>query len=118
MLRANLSQNWPLVLSKICDDYNNTPLKKIGWLKPNDINTVYDSVQVKNARNKHNITSYNEPSYKLQQRSQKDYDNNINNLNINDYVYLDFKEQIFGKSFDVQVYVNSVLFIQNSNLDI
>lgn len=110
MLRGNLSQNWITLLPKICEDYNNTPLKKLGWLKPNDISSIFDSAKVRKARLEHNINNYTEPTYKEQIQNQNDYEKNVSNLKENDYVYLDFKEDIFSKSFDVQV-----IFFHNSN---
>lgn len=103
MLRGNLSKNWVDLLSKICDDYNNTPLKKLGWLKPSEINTIYDSNLVSKSRQKHNIAVYKEPSFVQQNQNQKEYEKNKRNFQVNDYVYLDFKEDLFSKSFDVQV---------------
>lgn len=103
MLRGNLSQNWLKVLLQICDDYNDTPNKKLGWLKPNDIKTTYDSAKVKEACLKHNIRKYKEPNYEEQVLNEKTYNNDKKNLKIGDFVYLDFNENVFGKSFDVQV---------------
>ena len=49
------------------------------------------------------IETYRESNFKEQLANVKNYDNTANNLKINDYVYVDFKQDIFGKSFDVQV---------------
>lgn len=103
MLRGTLSQNWVVLLPNICKDYNDTPLKKLGWLKPNDVKTIYDSSLVDKARKDHNIAYYREPTFLKQHENQKNYERNKSNLQINDYIYLDFKEDIFSKSFDVQV---------------
>lgn len=116
MLRGNLSQNWTAVLDNICDDYNETPIKKLGWLKPNDINTIYDSNKVSSERKKHNIKIYKEPNFHQQLLNEKNYNTEKNNFKIDDYVYLDFKEELFGKSFDVQVkFTFSIITSHNFN---
>jgi hypothetical protein len=52
MLRGTLNQDWPKFLSKIVNDYNNTPMKKLGWLTPNSIKSEYDSIKVEKAQKK------------------------------------------------------------------
>jgi len=37
LLGGILSHDWPFYLEKVVEDYNNTPLKKIGYLKPNHV---------------------------------------------------------------------------------
>lgn len=103
ILRSNLTQNWIDLLSKICEDYNNTPNKKLGWLKPNDINTIYDSAKVLKAKKELGIKTYHEPSYKEQNLNQKLYESNKKNIQVGTYVYVDFDEKLFDKSFDIQV---------------
>lgn len=102
MLRGTLSKNWVELLDKICLDYNNTPSKSIGWLKPNDITNVYDSVKVRKAKLAHNILPYSEPNFRDQQKNQQEFEKS-SDIKKGSYVYLDFKEELFGKSFDVQV---------------
>lgn len=103
MLRGTLNHNWVDLLPKICEDYNKTPLKKLGWLKPVDINSIFDSYKVTAARKNHSINVYKEPKYIEQVKNQKLYEKNLKNLQKGSYVYLDFNESLFGKSFDVQV---------------
>lgn len=106
MLRGTLSQNWTELLNKVCDDYNNTPNKKLGYLKPNEINTIYDSYKVRQEQRKFHIKRFSEPTFKEQRENQTEYDKKTTVLKTNDYVYLDFNENLFGKSFDVQVCVH------------
>lgn len=117
MLRGSLSQNWSTLLKKVAEDYNSTPLKKIGWLKPNDINNISDSVKVHENIKKSNISVYREPLYDQQIKNVAAYDK-ATNLKVGDYVYLDFGENIFGKSFDVQENKNDffLFFISFSHL--
>lgn len=101
ILRGNLSQDWPSVIEKVAEDHNNTPQKKLGNLKPNDINNSFDSVIVSAAK-KHVINL--DPTFKEQEKNQIKYESQSKNLQENDYVYVDFKQSLFNKSFDVQVH--------------
>ena len=105
LLRGTLSKNWVGHLEKICDDMNKTPLKRLGWLKPSDINTFRDSILVNEEKKAHNIPILKEPSFEEQQQKQKDYESSTKNkFQVHSYVLLDFKETpLFDKSFDVSV---------------
>jgi hypothetical protein len=103
LLRGSLSQDWVKYLPKVVNDYNNTPIKKLGWLKPNSIQSESDSVKVAKARAENDIKVYSEPTFQAQRENQKTYENSETNLKVNDYVYLDFDEKLFDKSFDVSV---------------
>lgn len=105
LLRGTLSKNWVGHLEQICDDFNNTPLKRLGWLKPSNINSLSDSILVNKAKKAHNIPILQEPSFQEQTKNQKDYESSRKNeLQNNSYVLLDFKETpAFDKSFDVSV---------------
>ena len=103
LLRGILSQDWVNYLPKVTESLNNTPLQKLGWLKPSSIHSESDSVRVKEAQNKHNIDVYSEPNFHIQQQNQILYEKNKKNLQINDYVYMNFEEKIFDKSFNVSV---------------
>jgi len=46
ILRNNLSQNWPKIIENVANDQNNVPLKSLGFLRPSDINSPYDSAKV------------------------------------------------------------------------
>jgi hypothetical protein len=102
LMRGVLSQNWIKYLPIVVDSLNNTPLEKLGWLKPNSISSEIDSVKVKKARENHSIKTFTEPDYKSQRKNQENYEQS-NNLKPLDFVYLDFEEKLFDKSFDVSV---------------
>lgn len=112
MLRGTLSKNWVVLLDKICIDYNNTPSKSLGFMKPNDILNIYDSAKVNKARKLHNISVYHEPNFQDQLNNQSTFEKKLSkdDIKVGSYVYLDFKEDLFGKSFDVQVF-NYITFI-------
>jgi len=107
MLRSGLSKDWIKYLPNVVNSYNSTPLKKLGFLKPNDINTEFDSVLVDAKKQQQNISSFQEPTITDQIKNQKTYEKNPNKLQVEDYVYLNFNEKLFDKSFDVQVRAES-----------
>ena len=102
-LRGTLNQNWVQVLEKIVIDMNNTPIRKLGFLKPNQINSEIDSVFVKNAKASHNIESFQDTNWKIQLENEKNYKSDSKNIQIGDYVYRDLNEKLFDKSYDVSV---------------
>jgi hypothetical protein len=103
LLRGTLSHNWPLEIQNIVTSYNDTPIKKLGWLTPNSVNSEIDSVKVDKAKLENKIEVYKEPTFEDQIKNQKQYELQRKNLQVGDYVYLDFDEKLFSKSFDVQV---------------
>jgi hypothetical protein len=103
MLRGNLTHNWVNYIKKIATDYNETPLKKLGWMKPNSIHSQFDSVLVEEAQRSAKVTPYREPDIETRKINEENYLKNSKNLQVGTYVYLDFNESLFGKSFDVQV---------------
>jgi hypothetical protein len=105
MLRGTLSQNWVNEIENVVSSYNDTPIKKLGWLKPSSIHSEIDSVRVAKAQFENKIKVYEEPKFEDQIKNQEKYEENSKNLQVGQYVYLDFNEQLFSKSFDVQVIV-------------
>ena len=100
MLRSQLSHKWVHFLPNVVDSLNNTPLKRLGWLTPNSINNEASSVFVKEAQAKNNVLPTKTPTYLEMQSGEKNYKGD---LKVNDYVYVDFDEKLFDKSFDVSV---------------
>ena len=107
-LRGTLNKNWVIVLEQIVNDMNNTPIKKLGFLKPNQINSEIDSVFVQNAQNKLNIKKYKDDNWQIQQKNDQTYKTDLSNIQTGDYVYCDLNEKIFDKSYNVSV--NSFIF--------
>jgi len=104
LLRGTLSKDWPNALKKVVTDFNNTPLKKIGFLKPNEISSKYDSKKVRDALKSQNQQLKDEPNYSELQKNQKNFSSaKGEKLHLGDYVYVNFPESKFGKSFDFQV---------------
>ena len=102
LLRGTLNQDWIKALPKVVDSFNNSPIKKLGGLKPNSINSEIDSVNVAQSRKVNNIEIYLEPTFQVQRLNQQQYENSTG-FKVNDFVYLDFDEKLFDKSFNVSV---------------
>lgn len=102
-LRGTLSKNWIEALEKIVIDMNNTPIKKLGFLRPNQINSEIDSAFVQDAQKKLNITRYKDTNWKIQLQNNKSYTSDRTNIQKGDYVYRDFDEKLFDKSYNVSV---------------
>lgn len=103
LLRSQLSQDWPRYLPIVTESLNNSPLKKLGYLKPNDISTEADTVLVQKARQVHNIEVPQLPTFEEQNKNQAIYEANKKNLQVNDFIYLSFPETAFDKSYDTSV---------------
>ena len=102
-LRATLSNEWSAIIEQVTQNLNNTPLKRLGWKTPNSIHSEADSVAVDKAKNIHNIPNVSLPSYEEQKTNEKSY---VGDLKVGDFVYIDFDEKVFDKSFDVSVKVS------------
>lgn len=100
LLRGTLNIHWVEKLPKIIEDLNNTPLTRLGYLKPNDISSEKDSVSVDKAKKAIGLPIIKEPSYLQQRQNINDYKGDLKVL---DYVYKQFDSKVFDKSFDVSV---------------
>jgi hypothetical protein len=106
LLRGTLSHNWVSEIEQVVKSYNDTPIKKLGWIKPNTIHSEIDSVRVEKAQVANNINVYREPNFEEQIENQVEYEKQSKNLQVGQYVYLDFDQKMFDKSFDVQVKID------------
>jgi len=100
LLRGTLSQNWVDGLRLVTKSLNETPLKRLGWLTPNDITSEVGSVLVDRAKKLHHLPIEKEPTFQQQQENTENYSGD---LSVGDYVYKDFDAKLFDKSFDVSV---------------
>jgi hypothetical protein len=103
LLRGQLSHDWPKSIKLVVDSYNNTPIKKLGWLTPDSINNKIDSLKVRDAQRKYGIQVYHEPNFREQLQNLKIKKYEPNTFQVGDFVYLTFNEKLFDKSYDVQV---------------
>ena len=100
MLRSQLSHRWVHFIDNVVNSLNNTPLKRLGGLTPDSIHNEADTVFVQQAKAKNNVSALKTPTYDEMLSNQSNYKGD---LKIDDYVYLDFNEKLFDKSFDVSV---------------
>ena len=112
LLRSELSRKWVENLPIVVESFNSTPLKNLGYLRPNDIQSELDSVLVDMKKSEQNISTFKEPTFSEQIKNQENYQKDNSKLQAGDYVYLNFNEKLFDKSFDVQVsiYIFSAFF--------
>ena len=83
---------------------NKRPLEKIGFLRPDDIHSEFDDIKVQEAQKSHNLKPYSEPDWQTQEKQQKEYENSSKNkFQVGTFVYLDYPQHVFEKSFHVQV---------------
>ena len=73
LLRGTLSQNWVEALPQVVNSFNKSPVKKLGGLTPNSIQSEKDSVTVDKAQDATNIQKYIEPTFLVQRQNQKSY---------------------------------------------
>ena len=89
------------------DGINSIPLKRIGYLTPNSIQSVADSVKVDKSLKEHGLNIPKRSSYIEQKQNSEEYlrtvEKDSNLLKIGDYVYIHFKKDPMMKSFDLQV---------------
>ena len=71
LLRSKLSRDWIHYLPFVTDALNNTPLKKIGFLKPLDIQSEADTIKVESALRSHGLKPLELPTFQEQNENQK-----------------------------------------------
>jgi hypothetical protein len=105
IMRSEKSKNWVKYLPIAVGLLNQRPLKKIGNLAPGSINTMFDDVQVREALEAQGKPLPEEPTWREQNKLQADYEKS-NDFQKNDFVYLDYKEKTFAKSFDPKISID------------
>lgn len=81
-MRDTLNPDWIKPLEIVTKSYNNTPIKRLGWLRPNDVTSPASSVEVDEAKKSHNVAILKEPTYNEQREKSNSYDGD---LKVNDY---------------------------------
>jgi len=107
LLRGTLSKQWVAALKLVTKSLNETPLQRLGWLQPNDLTPEIGSVLVDKAKKQHNLPILKEPTYSEQKLNSIQ---NQSDLKVGDYVYKNFDQKLFDKSFDVSVKWLIILF--------
>ena len=106
-LRSHLTQHWTKYFQDVINSLNLIPMKKLGNLRPIEIQNEAGSVLIDKSLKSNNIPIPKDPTYKIQLKSAQNYENesriNPKLLKTGDYVYKNIKEDLFSKSFDIQV---------------
>lgn len=103
ILRSQLSQNWVKYIKVVVDTYNNTPLKKLGFLTPNDISSEKSSVDVDLSKKQFNIPTFVQPTFEEQSENQISFEKDSKHLQRNDYCYKFYDEKLFSKKYNISV---------------
>lgn len=86
------------------DALNKRPLERIGFLRPDDIHSEFDNIKVQEAQKKSQKEPFSEPDWRTQEKLQKEYEQSPKNkFQVGTFVYLDDPQNVFQKSFHVQV---------------
>jgi hypothetical protein len=101
-MRSQKTQDWVKNLPIATGLVNQRPLRRIGNLSPGSINTLVDDVKIRQAIGETCLYVPPIQNYKEQNLQQKKYEKS-GKFHIGDYVYLDYKETTFAKSFDLKV---------------
>lgn len=108
LMRSERTDNWVKLLPIAVNLLNQRPLKKIGNLGPGSINSMLDDIKVREAQKDNCVPVYDEPNYKIQNEAQKNYEKS-QGMQVNNFVYLDYKEKTFAKSFDPKLSISVFL---------
>lgn len=103
LLRSELSENWVKYIKLVVNSMNKTPIKKLGYLAPNDISSERDSVSVDIRKRELNISSESYPTFEEQNQLSASYQDTTKNLKKGDYVYKQYNEKLFDKKYNVSV---------------
>lgn len=102
IMRSEKSKNWVKYLPVAVNLLNERPVEKIGNLAPASINSMFDDQLVSDALKTQGGPQLEEPTWREQNQLQAEYENS-NGFQKNDFVYLDYKEKTFAKSFDLKI---------------
>lgn len=103
IMRSERSKNWVKYLPIAVNLLNKRPIKRNGNVPPEMVNSMFDDVKVREAQKKQNLNVESELNYKEQNKLQTKYESERKNFQVNDFVYLDYKEDTFAKSFNQKI---------------
>ncbi len=97
LLRTLMTQNWPRYLNQVTLAINNSPNSAIGGLKPALIKSREDGVLIDRK-----IGFKLDTPVELQKQKQREYEKDRSQLQVGNFVYLDFPPSTMAKSFDTR----------------
>ena len=109
LCRTISTNNWPRYLRDVVTAINNSPNSALGYLKPSEIQSPLDDPKIDAA-----LGVPEDISFEKQMQNQKEYERNKTNLQVEDYVYLDFNPKTMHKGFDTPVRISLFLFVLKS----
>lgn len=114
LLRDRLSDDWVKYLPFVTSALNKRRLPRLGFLRPEDINSPDNDIDVRKAKEENHIKTLTEPSWRQQVENQKLYESSKSPFQKGAFVYLDDPQFVFNKSFHVQVSKLFSLFFVNA----
>jgi len=103
ILRSQLTLDWVKYIKFVVDSYNNTPLKKLGYLTPNKITSEKNSVDVDLSKKEFGIASFKQPNFEEQELNVQSYNTQKNKLSEGDFCYKFYDEKLFEKKYNISV---------------
>jgi hypothetical protein len=115
IMRSENSKNWVKYLPVAVKLLNERPVKRIGNLAPASINSMFDDVKVREAQKLQKQIGPEEPTWREQNTLQAKYEKSPG-FQKDDFVYLDYKEDTFAKSFNPKISI-FIFYCVDSYLD-
>lgn len=103
LLRDKLTHDWVKYLPIVIHGLNSIPSKRLGLIRPGDVHSNFDETLIRRSQKIHDIIPFQEPKFDVKRQNQLTYEKNEPDFKIGTYVYLDFNQSSFDKSFDTQV---------------
>lgn len=101
-MRHYRSANWVQLLPTAVNLINSQPMLRNGGIPPNQINSFFDDVKLREARLEHHV-NFPEPNRKSEKEEEQIHQSSNSDLKIGAYVYLEKEEKTFQKSFELKV---------------
>ena len=102
MMRYYRTANWVRLLPEAVNLINSQPMDRNGGIPPNQINSFFDDVKLREARLQHHV-NFPEPNRKSEKEEEEINQSSNSDLKIGAYVYLEKEAKTFQKSFELKV---------------
>lgn len=107
MMRRYRTSDWVSLLPRAVELLNARPMSRNGGVPPADINSFMDDPILRAAREEQGVT-FPEPNRQEEVNSEQQFDKavasqNKPQLTVGSFVFLDRKQKVFDKSFELQV---------------
>jgi len=110
LLRHYKTKDWVGLLPDAIKLLNAKPLARNGQVAPEQINSFYQDPLLRKARESAKV-NFHEPNRQLEEQTEAKFNQQVPAINVGTYVFLDRKQKVFDKSFELQVRrVSKILF--------